>query len=188
MPRTDSYAKNIACLESLWNNDLEDRWSVRPILDVVANTYDLKLAHLTCNTEPEFSFNLRMFGKRRSYGILYLAFHGSPGALYLADETELTLEALQELMASRFTDWIIHFGSCSTIAVPRQRLRSFVAETQVSMVMGYTKDIDWIESSAFDLILFQALQQYVDMGAFWRHITGAYPDLIERTGLTVELR
>jgi hypothetical protein len=188
MPRTASYSKNIACLESLWNTDLEDRWSVRPILDVVVNTYDLKLAHLTCNTEPEFTYNLRMLGKRRSYAILYLAFHGSPGTMYLADGSEVTLEALQEMMASRFTDWIIHFGSCSTIAVSKERLRSFVTTTETSMVMGYTKDIDWIESSAFDLILFQALQQYVDMRACWRYIQNAYPDLIERTGLTVELR
>lgn len=188
MTRTKSYTKNIACLESLWNTDLEDRWSVRPILDVIANTYDLKLAHLSCNTEPEFTYNLRMLGKRRSYGILYLAFHGAPGEIYLADETYLTLEALQETMASRFTDWIIHFGCCSTIRVSSERLEAFVAATQVSMIIGYTKDVDWIESSAVDLLIFQALQQYVDLHACWRHLQKVYPDLVARTGLTVMVR
>jgi hypothetical protein len=187
MTRANSYTKNIACLESLWNSDLEDRWSVRPILDVIANIQDLKLAHLSCNTEPEFAYNLRMLGKRRSYGILYLAFHGAPGELYLADDTAVSLEALQEYMGTRFSDWIIHFGCCSTIRVEQERLRSFVAATQVKMVVGYTKDVDWIESSAMDLLIFQALQQYVDLRACWRHLQKSYADLVARTGLDVVL-
>lgn len=185
MTRADSYSKNIACLESLWDSDLVDRLSVRPILDVIANSQDLKLAYLSCNTEPEFAHNLRMLGKRRSYGILYLAFHGSPGELYLADDTSISLEALQEYMATRFADGIIHFGSCSTIDVDPERLQSFVDSTQAKMVIGYTKSVDWIESSAMDLLIFQALQQYVDLHACWRYLQKSYPDLIERTGLNV---
>lgn len=187
MARTDDYTKNIACLESLWNTDLEDRWSVLPILNVIANVQDLKLAHLSCNTEAEFAFNLKMLGKRRSYGILYLAFHGGPGELYLADDTSISLEVLSEYMGSRFRDWIIHFGCCSTIRVSKQRLNDFVEATGVKMVLGYTKDIDWIESSALDLLVFQALQQYVDLQACWRAIQKNYPDLVERTGLSVAL-
>jgi hypothetical protein len=187
MTRTTTYTKNIACLESLWNTDLEDRWSVRPILEVVANIQDLKLAHLSCNTKPEFVYNLRMLSKRRSYGILYLAFHGAPGQLYLADDTSVSLEGLQDYMATRFSDWIIHFGCCSTLRVASERLQSFVATTQVKMILGYTKDIDWIESSAMDLLIFQALQQYIDLHACWRYLQKSYPDLVARTGLNVLL-
>ena len=187
MTRATSYTKNIACLESMWNTDLEDRWSVQPILEVIANTQNLKLAHLSCNTEPEFVYNLRMLGKRRSYGIIYLAFHGAPGQFYLADDTGVSLETLQEYMATQFTDRIIHFGCCSTIRVAAERLQSFVATTQVKMVIGYTKDVDWIESSAMDLLIFQALQQYVDLHSCWRYLQRTFPDLVERTGLHVVL-
>jgi hypothetical protein len=95
MTRSTSYKKHIACLESLWNTELEDRWSVHPILELIANMQDLKLAHLSCNTEPEFAYNLRVLSKRRSYGILYLAFHGAPGQVCLADDTSVSLEELQ---------------------------------------------------------------------------------------------
>ncbi|MFO7169122.1 MAG: hypothetical protein DIU80_013955 [Chloroflexota bacterium] len=187
MSRAASYTKNIACLESLWNNDLEDRWSVYPILDVFANVQDVKLAHLTCNTEPEFIYNLKMLAKRRSYGILYLAFHGGPGELYLADDTSISLETLSEYMGERFSGRIIHFGCCSTLRVSAQRLADFVESTGVNMILGYTKDIDWIESSAMDLLVFQMLQQYVDLHACWRALQKNYPDLIARTGLSVAL-
>jgi len=88
-------------------------------------------------------------------------------------------------MAACFTDWIIHFGCCSTIRVEPDRLQQFVATTQVKMVMGYTKNIDWIESAAMDMLIFQALQQYVDLHACWRYLQKSYPDLIARTGLNV---
>jgi hypothetical protein len=188
MTRTDSYTKNIACLESLWNTDLEDRWSVRPVLDMLANVQDFKLAYLSCNTEPEFAYNLKMLGKRRSYGILYLAFHGGPGEFYLADNTCIPLEALGEYMGTRFNDRIIHFGCCSTMRVSSERLDAFTETTGIKMVMGYTKNVDWIESSAMDLLIFQALQQYVDLHACWRALQKNYPDLIAKTGLTVVLR
>lgn len=187
MPRATSYTKHIACLESLWNSDLEDRWTVRPILEVIANIQELKLAHLSCNTEAEFAYNLRMLGKRRSYGILYLAFHGAPGELYLADDSALSLEALQEQMGTRFAGRILHLGACSTMRVPADRLEAFVAATGLTMLLGYTRDVDWIESSAMDLLLFQALQQYVDLNACWRALQKSYPDLIARTGLHVVL-
>lgn len=188
MPRTDTYTKHIACLESLWNDDIEDRWSVRPILEVVANIHDLKLAHLSCNTREEFVFNLQMLAKRRRYRMLYVALHGGPGEVYLADETAITLEELAELMGTRFKDWVVHFGSCSTVRVPEERLKAFLAATDVAMVLGYTQDVDWLESAAMDLLVFQALQQYVDMAACWRSLAETYTDMIARTGLTVALR
>lgn len=51
------------------------------------------------------------------------------------------------------------------------------------MVLGYNKDVNWIESSSMDLLIFQALQNYVDLHAFWRSIEQWYPDLLARTGL-----
>lgn len=186
MPAT-KYTKNIACLESLWNTDIEDRWSVRPILEVIANIHDLKLAYLSCNTHEEFAFNLKMLAKRRSYGILYLAFHGAPGEIFLGDDTSLTLENLQELMGTRFADWIVHFGSCSTVDVTPRQLKSFVVETQVKMVLGYTKSVDWIESSALDLLIFQSLQKYINLNAWWTYLKKTYPDMVELTGLKVAM-
>lgn len=183
MPDAESYTKHIACLESLWNDDIEERWNVFPLLKLVGNIHDLRVAHLTCNTEPEFAFNLDLLSKKRNFGILYMAFHGGPGEIYLADETAVTLELLAEYMKKRFKGWVIHFGSCGTLAVEDEQIAQFIEQTGVNMVLGYDYSVDWIESAAMDILLFQSLQNYVDLRAFWRHMTHTYPDLIAKTGL-----
>ncbi len=55
-------------------------------------------------------------------------------------------------MGTRFANWIFHFDCCSTIAVERSRISDFLSETEVLMVMGDKIYIDWIESSAIDLL------------------------------------
>lgn len=38
-----------------------------------------------------------------------------------------------------------------------------------------------------DMLLLHELQQYIDAGALWRHLSKPYPDLIQLTGLTAHL-
>ena len=75
MARIQNYRKNIVCLESLWNENVEQRLSMQPILDVIAKSHDVKVTYLSCNTRAEFEFNLEQIKRRRNYGVLYLAFH-----------------------------------------------------------------------------------------------------------------
>ncbi len=67
--------RNIACLESLWDKETEDRLNVVPMLDIVSKVWNIKYSHLTCNTSGELKYNLNLLCKR-NYGILYLAFQG----------------------------------------------------------------------------------------------------------------
>lgn len=85
MPRVPSYLKNIACLESLWTQDLVSRLSVLPILELTTRVTDAKYVYLTCNTKAELRYNLSLLGRRKSCGILMLAFHGDPGKIELAE-------------------------------------------------------------------------------------------------------
>ena len=181
MPRAADYAKQIACIESL--ADREERLSVRPFLEYVASVQAVKLSFAPCDTEKELADGLRSFARLRKDGILYISLHGDPGAIFLADGTTLELEDLAELLGTRFAGWVIHFGSCSTLRASRERLAAFSEATGVPLLLGYRKTVDWIESSAMDMLLFQTLQQYVDLHACWRFVERRYPDLIEHTGL-----
>lgn len=185
MPRAAAYAKQIACIESLV--DREERLSTQPMLEFIASVQSVRLSHLPCDTEEELVDGLRTLAKLRSDGILYIALHGDPGAIHLADGTTLELEDLAELMGTRFAGWVIHFGSCSTMRASDKRLAAFCEATGAPFLLGYRKDVDWVESSALDMLLFQALQQYVDFNACWRYVERRYPDLIEHTGLTAFL-
>lgn len=182
MARVKSYKKNIACLESLWDENLENRLTVRPILQIAATLNDVQVIYLTCNTVEEFKHNLVKLKRRRGYGVLYLSLHGSPGEVHV-DDAVLDLESLAALMGKGFQNWILHFGSCGTVDVPRGRLQRFIAATGVALVVGYRGDVVWVDSAALDLLLLDWAQAYKDMRSLWNKVRTSYRDLVRLTGM-----
>ena len=106
MARVKSYRKKIACLESLWDTDVEKRLSVVPIVELVSKLHDLRFTYMTCNTREELKHNLKMLKRKPGYGILYLSFHGHPGEV-VVDGTKIKIETLASYMSTGFTDWVI---------------------------------------------------------------------------------
>jgi hypothetical protein len=169
-------------LESLWHDDVNRPLTVRWILQTASEISDFRFAHLTCNTERELAYNLGVLRRRRSYQVLYLAFHGSPGVVGLHGE-DLTLEELADLMGTGFRGRIVHFGTCATLNVRESRIADFLERTGVAMVVGYGRDIDWIESASADLLFFRWLQQYVSLRRLWTGFERRYAGLVELTGM-----
>jgi len=176
------HRKNIACLESLWNSDIENRLSVVPILDLVCRINRIRYTYLTCNTREELAYNLGKLKQGRGYGILYLSLHGKPGEIIL-DGGRTDLEALAGMMGTGFAGWAVHFGSCATIDVPPSRLRRFISTTRVAMVLGYRTNVNWIASAALDLLLFDWFQYYGDNRRLWKDFRKNNAGLIGQTGL-----
>ena len=58
----------------------------------------------------------------------------------------------------------------------------FVDQTRASLVTGFTRDVDWIESSAFELLLFKAFNTYKSPKVICRHLVTKFPELAEMTG------
>lgn len=182
MARARDHRKNIACLESLWNSDIENRLSVVPILELVTRINGIKYTYLTCNTREELAYNLGKLRHGRGYRILYLSLHGKPGEIIL-DGGATDLESLAGMMGAGFAGWAVHFGSCATISVPRARLRRFAEATQVAMVLGYRTNVNWIASAALDLLLFDWFQYYGDTRRLWKDFRKNNAGLIAQTGL-----
>ena len=166
MARVKSYRKKIACLESLLDSDVEKRLSVIPIVELASKLHDLKFTHLTCNTQEELKHNLKKLKRKPGYGILYLSFHGHPGEI-VVDGSKMTIESLACFMGTGFTDWIVHFGSCKTIDMERNRIVDFMEATGVSMVLGYRRKVCWAEATALEFLLLDWLQDYRDMRRMW---------------------
>ena len=78
---------------------------------------------------------------------------------------------------------IIHFGTCETIDIEKDRIHRFIEATGVSMVIGYRIDVNWADSTATDLIILDWLQGYRDMRRMWMKFKNDYKDLISITGL-----
>ena len=60
MALSKGYKKNIACLESSWNDDIENRLTVGPVLELLSRKNGIKFALLTSNTKDEFEYNLAL--------------------------------------------------------------------------------------------------------------------------------
>lgn len=165
----------------MWERRTENRLNVLPTLELISKTQDAKFSHMTCNTREELKYNLNLLCKR-NYGVLYFAFHGSPGKIHLHRD-KVSLTELAAMMNHRFAGWIIHFGTCSTLRKPRE-VGYFIQQTNVDLVTGFTKDVDWIESSAFELLLFKAFHTYRSPKIVCRHLMTKYSGLAELTGFT----
>jgi hypothetical protein len=178
--------KNIACLEGLWDDNLENRITATALLDLVTKISELQFTILSCNTREEFGFNisrLSLSRVKRHYRVLYLVFHGEPGLISLSDEVTLSLEELADIMGVRFRGWVVHFSSCSTLAIKEPRLKSFIQNTKVSMVIGYTKDMYWSECLAMDLLLFEKIASYKRLSDMKKQVVSRYGELVKMTGL-----
>ena len=182
MARVKSYRKKIACLESLWDSDVEQQLSVVPIVELASKLHNLKFTHLTCNTKEELKHNLKKLKRKPGYGILYLSFHGHPGEI-VVDGSKVKIESLASLMGTGFTSWVVHFGTCETIKIEKERIYNFIEATGVSMVLGYKTDVDWADATALDFLLLDWLQWYKDMRRMWNRFRRNYKDLISITGL-----
>ena len=86
-------------------------------------------------------------------------------------------------MGKGFRNWIVHFGGCETINTEEHRIHDFMEATEVSIVLGYKRDVDWTEATALDFLLLDWLQWYKDMRRMWYRFRKNYKDLISITGL-----
>lgn len=51
----------------------------------------------------------------------------------------------------------LYFGSCSVLRATDAALHEFLSETDAAPICGYTRDVDWVESSAFETVVLDML-------------------------------
>jgi hypothetical protein len=153
-------SKGIFCLEGLWDTNLKDKSTVRPILELLSESERIPHIHRDCATAAEIGYYVGKWTQAayRRYPILYFAFHGIPGAIYVGNWEKMSLEQLGALFP-RPKKSVIIFGSCSTVAANRRHLRAFMERTGAIAVCGYKADVHWLRSTAFELMLLSILQE-----------------------------
>jgi hypothetical protein len=97
-----------------------------------------------------------------SYPILYLPFHGTPGTIQFGDLRKpgniISLDQLEETLSGKCKGRIVYFSSCDTLAENGNRLRRFVRRTESLAVCGFRRYVDWLTSTAFDLLFLREAQ------------------------------
>lgn len=145
-------------LEGPWSTRLTDTSTVRPLLEVLDGRKAIRFIHRDAATIPEFETYMLQWTQQqyRNYGLGYLAFHGEAGALKIGRKW-YSLESLSELLRRRLAGRTLYFGSCETLDIDLSDAERFLKATGARAVCGYTSEIDWIESAAFELNLIHAV-------------------------------
>lgn len=174
--------RGVFCLEGNWDDDLRDRSSVLPTLEMLDARHLCSYIHRDVATTDELRHYLKEGGKRKydHYSVIFLAFHGDRGKIHLGRES-VTLEDLAGIMAGNCDGSIVYFGSCATTWVSKSRLEDFRREVGAAHVAGYRREVDWVTSAAFEFILLQALAEYSRAGDAFNYLEQKDPRSLTRS-------
>jgi hypothetical protein len=155
------HGKGIFCLEGLWDDSLRDKSSVLPLLQMLQTVEKIEYIHRNCATVPEFEFYIKKWVKKRysDFQILYLSFHGEREKILLNGKDKYPINALANYLGGKCKNKVIILGSCSVLDTDKRHLKKFLRETKAAAICGYKNDVDWIKSSAFEMLLLSALQE-----------------------------
>ena len=150
--------RGIFCLEGEWESDLRDSKSVAPLLELLEKLDIATTIHRHVATQSDLEYYLGKWKQKRyaKYSVLYLATHGLSDAIELAD-TEYSLNSLGDVLAGACDGRIIYFGGCSTLNITDDELRRYARRLGAKAIIGYTRDVDWLESASFELLLLDEL-------------------------------
>jgi hypothetical protein len=165
--RSGQYEKGVFCLECDWYDHPVKRFSMEHILNIVdlLNKPKYDHIHYDVSTEEEFRFLLNKWAQKKysSHPILYLGFHGVPGAIKLRNGKHapmVTLEDLGQILKGKCQKRVIFFASCKTLHNKPYERSKFFEATGALAICGYKEYIDWMLSAAMDLIVLSAMQEH----------------------------
>ena len=176
-----SYKKHIFCLEGHWEMDLRDNSSVHAALVFLHQNCYIKYIYKHCATRETLQYYLKQWRQRKygSYSICYLAFHGEPETIKVGKEM-VSLDELADMLEGACKDKIIHFGSCKTLSTDNRNIVRFLEKTGALCVCGFKNEIDFVESSVFDMLLIEMFQKYRDVAKVNRDINRYYRTLVRK--------
>lgn len=149
----------VFCVEGEWNSSLTDRTSVEPQLQMLENMHCCGgVIHRDVATSEELEYYVGKWLQRQyaRFTVGYFAFHGEPGLIQLGRDS-LTLVEMGDMINGRAGGKILYFGSCSTLLADDDELKDFCRRSGARAVVGYTREVDWLETAAFDFILLPQL-------------------------------
>jgi hypothetical protein len=159
-PVPSSSALGVFCLES-WSGDLRNRETVRPLLELLADQAGLRFIHRIVDSRAQLLNYVIRWQSLNGYRVCYVACHGSNGVIHVGGDTIPLTDLGDELAEQRvdLANRTLYLGSCSVMGTKRTAVTEFREKTGLGCVCGYAgeRGVDWLESAAFELLLFQAL-------------------------------
>lgn len=163
-PRTK---KGLYCLETeRWSaQNKKDSSTVEPVLSLLRHVESVRYIHKDVATKAELDYYLKQYTLKafKAYPILYLGFHGfyeegKAGIVLNERPRHWCITEIEKPMKDKLRGRVVYFGSCE-IMKAKEQLEAFRSATQAGAVLGYKKEVSWIESASFDMLVLSYLQQ-----------------------------
>ena len=157
--------RGVFCIESR----SEDDPSFEHALRLLAGQLDFSILNAAVKrvtTRHDLAKQIASWANRSDYKypVLWLAGHGNSGGFFVDDTAgnrRVDLQALIEIAEDGEFPWsgaLLHFGACSTLSTHGDECRALLEKTGLEAVSGYSKDVYWIPSLAFEMLYMQFLQ------------------------------
>jgi len=180
---------------------LNDRTSGRTILETLKNfrgkeAFDF-IHRRTATREELYYYLEKCLGETPDtgldeYNVIMFSLHGAKGEIVLPSTTkgepdELPLKIFGMELTHRFGQQclkgkVVYFGSCN-VALDKGSIEDFKNQTGASAVIAFTEAIDWLESAAFELILFDWLLSWKQIRKVKEGVESDWPEFSERLGM-----
>lgn len=143
-------------LESNWNEDKLDDMSVWPFFKEFSNVIDIEAHYKTFSDLKTLRHWVNVYDQSRSSKkILYIASHGSDGRIYGLGKA-INHSSIIQILESCENITHVLFGCCSFGG--QNNLIDIVEKSpSVKFASGYEKEIDWIDSTLFDLFVLRMI-------------------------------
>lgn len=183
----------VLCLEGEWGNSLTDGRSVLPVLELLQSTESANFVHRRISTTAEFCHQLEKWlvavegDDLGSFTTLFIAAHGNEGILCFdeGEDSEITLDELGEFMNGGARECYVYFGSCGTMSSSDDELQKFRVRSGARAVLGYTEEVDWLTTAAFEALLINEMANSRNGAQLFDRLRENYGSTVEKLGLTV---
>lgn len=160
----------VFCLETEWTqtiHDLKNKSTVLSLLEFLNGSLNVPYVFRQVAALEDFDYYIRHLeaASYESYDVVYLCFHGAKGSIQFADKTDYTILDFAVEHKNIFKGKTVIFGSCSTLKLSEDDLRRIKKLTGARLMVGYTKDVDFVSSFVFEFWLLNALAQCPTYGS-----------------------
>ena len=179
--------KSLLVLESPWDNKRIPSVSVWPFVSGFANVLGVKAYHQTFLNQASFCHWVSLYNKEKMAGdkLLYVAAHGSGGRIATLRKGMNGATIISALKKAKSISYV-HFGSC-LFGSDENLTALLTAAKHLKWAAGYGSSVDWIDSTAFDLLVWGRLAERSEGEAGKHFHTVARRLLLQTKGLAKEL-
>jgi hypothetical protein len=174
---------HIFAIEGEWETKLDKELTIKSTLTLLQEVCDIDYIFRKTNTVNSLLTYLKTTSAAsyKKYGTIVIATHGTREDIELSEEEYITLKKLGKRCAGLFEDKVVHFSSCGVMK-DEDAMVAFKNITSAACVCGYTKDVGFLESSVFDILLLQKLYEFKRPGDVNNHLEKNYNGLYENLG------